>query len=121
MEGVQVCSSSPGPQEQKFPIKSEPDFRSSPGLPSSSGSLNETIVSVPHVQQVHHHHRQQQQQSVEQSQQSDLPLLVGKLLGGCNNSTSNQSPVLISRHHLAKHSHTRSQVSIAILKCTIIQ
>ncbi|OXU30890.1 hypothetical protein TSAR_002611 [Trichomalopsis sarcophagae] len=129
MEGVQVCSSSPGPQEQKFPIKPEPDFRSSPGPMQSLGSnsLNETIVAVSHVQQLHHGHhhhphhqqqahqqqqqaQQQQQQNLEQNQQSDLPLLVGKLLGGCNSSTPNHSPVLIPRHHLTKHSHTRSQV-----------
>ncbi|XP_058806300.1 nuclear hormone receptor FTZ-F1 beta isoform X1 [Phymastichus coffea] len=130
MEGVQVCSSSPSPQEHKFPIKPEPDFRSSPGLQSLAGnSLNETIVAVPHVQQQLHHHQQQQQQqhhhhqhqhqqtqqqqqqqNLEQGQQSDLPLLVGKLLGGCSSSTPNHSPVLIPRHHLTKHSHTRSQV-----------
>ncbi|KAJ8672663.1 hypothetical protein QAD02_003922 [Eretmocerus hayati] len=85
MEGMQVCSSSPGPQDLKFPIKPEPDFRSSPSL-------------------------HQQQQLNETNQQSELPLLVDKLLGGCNSSTPSHSPVLMSRHHLTKHSHTRSQV-----------
>ena len=117
MEGVQVCSSSPGPQEQKYPIKPEPDFRSSPSLQNASGgsgSLKETIVNVSHatqqLQQAQQQH--QHQHSIEQAQQSDLPLLVGKLLGGCNNSTPNHSPVLIPRHHLTKHNHTRSQVSL---------
>lgn len=96
MEGV--CSISPKPQDQKFPIKSEPDFRSSP-------PLNETVVPVPHSSQQHN-----QQTNPEQNQQNDLPLLVGKLLGGCNSSTPNHSPVLVPRHHLTKQHHTRSQV-----------
>ncbi|XP_015181421.1 PREDICTED: nuclear hormone receptor FTZ-F1 beta [Polistes dominula] len=101
MEGVQVCGSSPGPMEQKFPIKPEPDFRSSSGY-ALSGNL-----SLSHNQQL-----QQQRgiENLEQTQQSDLPLLVGKLLGGYNSSTPNHSPVLNPRHHLTKHSHTRSQV-----------
>ncbi|KAK0179581.1 hypothetical protein PV327_005320 [Microctonus hyperodae] len=126
MEGVQVCGASPGPQEQKFPIKPEPDFRSSPAV----GINSHIDTSIPihaqqQLQQQHqqqHHHQQQQQQQqqhqqshpqqreLEQNQQSDLPLLVGKLLGGYNNSTPNHSPVLNPRHHLTKHSHTRSQV-----------
>ncbi|KYQ57508.1 Nuclear hormone receptor FTZ-F1 beta [Trachymyrmex zeteki] len=109
MEGVQVCSTSPGPMEQKFPIKSEPDFRSSPGF--SIGSFHDGGLPMTHNQQLQ---QQQQQQrgieNLEQTQQSDLPLLVGKLLGGYNNSTPNHSPVLNPRHHLTKHSHTRSQV-----------
>ncbi|XP_044595015.1 nuclear hormone receptor FTZ-F1 beta isoform X1 [Cotesia glomerata] len=101
MEGVQVCGASPGPQEQKFPIKPEPDFRSSPGL------IGHVDAAMPlHGQ---HHHHQQQHPQLEQAQQSDLPLLVGKLLGGYS-STPNHSPVLNPRHHLTKHSHTRSQV-----------
>ncbi|XP_051153934.1 nuclear hormone receptor FTZ-F1 beta [Leptopilina boulardi] len=104
MEGVQVCSASPGPQEQKFPIKPEPDFRSSPGL---THGLNDTILPLSHAQQVQQHQRLE---SLEQTQQNDLPLLVGKLLGGYNSSTPNHSPVLNPRHHLTKHSHTRSQV-----------
>ncbi|EZA59860.1 Nuclear hormone receptor FTZ-F1 beta [Ooceraea biroi] len=109
MEGVQVCSTSPGPMEQKFPIKSEPDFRSSPGF--TIGSFHDAGLSMTHNQQLQ---QQQQQQrgieNLEQTQQSDLPLLVGKLLGGYNSSTPNHSPVLNPRHHLTKHSHTRSQV-----------
>ncbi|KYN12483.1 Nuclear hormone receptor FTZ-F1 beta [Trachymyrmex cornetzi] len=109
MEGVQVCSTSPGPMEQKFPIKSEPDFRSSPGF--TIGSFHDGGLPMTHNQQLQ---QQQQQQrgieNLEQTQQSDLPLLVGKLLGGYNNSTPNHSPVLNPRHHLTKHSHTRSQV-----------
>ncbi|XP_011168731.1 nuclear hormone receptor FTZ-F1 beta [Solenopsis invicta] len=109
MEGVQVCSTSPGPMEQKFPIKSEPDFRSSPGF--TLGSFHDGGLPITHNQQLQ---QQQQQQrgieNLEQTQQSDLPLLVGKLLGGYNNSTPNHSPVLNPRHHLTKHSHTRSQV-----------
>ncbi|XP_012536829.1 nuclear hormone receptor FTZ-F1 beta isoform X2 [Monomorium pharaonis] len=109
MEGVQVCSTSPGPMEQKFPIKSEPDFRSSPGF--AIGSFHDGSLPMTHSQQLQ---QQQQQQrgieNLEQTQQSDLPLLVGKLLGGYNNSTPNHSPVLNPRHHLTKHSHTRSQV-----------
>nr|XP_050850031.1 nuclear hormone receptor FTZ-F1 beta [Vespula vulgaris]XP_050850033.1 nuclear hormone receptor FTZ-F1 beta [Vespula vulgaris]XP_050850034.1 nuclear hormone receptor FTZ-F1 beta [Vespula vulgaris] len=105
MEGVQVCGSSPGPVEQKFPIKPEPDFRSSPGY--TLGSFHEGNLSLSHNQQL-----QQQRgiENLEQTQQSDLPLLVGKLLGGYNSSTPNHSPVLNPRHHLTKHSHTRSQV-----------
>ncbi|KYN07547.1 Nuclear hormone receptor FTZ-F1 beta [Cyphomyrmex costatus] len=109
MEGVQVCSTSPGPMEQKFPIKSEPDFRSSPGF--TIGSFHDGGLPMTHNQQLQQ--QQQQQRSIEnleQTQQSDLPLLVGKLLGGYNNSTPNHSPVLNPRHHLTKHSHTRSQV-----------
>lgn len=102
MEGVQVCSTSPGPQEQKFPIKPEPDFRSSPGLIG----LNDTVLPLSHAQQAQQHQRLE---SLEQTQQNDLPLLVGKLLGGYN---PNHSPVLNPRHHLTKHSHTRSQVRI---------
>ncbi|KYN30550.1 Nuclear hormone receptor FTZ-F1 beta [Trachymyrmex septentrionalis] len=109
MEGVQVCSTSPGPMEQKFPIKSEPDFRSSPGF--TIGSFHDGGLPMTHNLQLQ---QQQQQQrgieNIEQTQQSDLPLLVGKLLGGYNNSTPNHSPVLNPRHHLTKHSHTRSQV-----------
>ncbi|XP_053596628.1 nuclear hormone receptor FTZ-F1 beta [Microplitis demolitor] len=115
MEGVQVCSASPGPQEQKFPIKPEPDFRSSPGL--GIGSHVDASMPLSHAQQLHHHHhhhqhqqQHHQQRELEQNQQSDLPLLVGKLLGGYNSSTPNHSPVLNPRHHLTKHSHTRSQV-----------
>lgn len=107
MEGVQVCSASPGPQEQKFPIKPEPDFRSSPGL---THGLNDTILPLSHAQQVQQHQRLE---SLEQTQQNDLPLLVGKLLGGYNSSTPNHSPVLNPRHHLTKHSHTRSQARIS--------
>lgn len=129
MEGVQVCSASPGPthppQEPKFPIKLEPDFRSSPG--PSLGPPNE--VTLTNSQQHQHQHQQQQQQQqqhqqqhqqqqqqlnidgLEQTQQNDLPLLVGKLLGGYNNATPNHSPILNPRHHLTKHSHTRSQAS----------
>lgn len=106
MEGVQVCGASPGPVEQKFPIKPEPDFRSSPGY--TLGSFHEGNLPLSHSQQL-----QQQQRGIEnleQGQQSDLPLLVGKLLGGYNSSTPNHSPVLNPRHHLTKHSHTRSQV-----------
>ncbi|KAM0733193.1 Nuclear hormone receptor FTZ-F1 beta [Formica fusca] len=109
MEGVQVCSTSPGPMEQKFPIKSEPDFRSSPAF--TIGSFHDAGLPMTHNQQLQ---QQQQQQrgieNLEQTQQSDLPLLVGKLLGGYNNSTPNHSPILNPRHHLTKHSHTRSQV-----------
>lgn len=50
---------------------------------------------------------------VQNNQQSDLPLLVGKLLNHTsgNNSTPNQSPVLISRRRLnSKHDLSRSQV-----------
>ncbi|XP_063972544.1 nuclear hormone receptor FTZ-F1 beta [Diachasmimorpha longicaudata] len=102
MEGVQVCSASPGPQEQKFPIKPEPDFRSSDtAMPLSHGQ------GLQHPQQQQHH---PQQRDLEQNQQSDLPLLVGKLLGGYNSSTPNHSPILNPRHHLQKHGHTRSQV-----------
>ncbi|XP_033228928.1 nuclear hormone receptor FTZ-F1 beta [Belonocnema kinseyi] len=111
MEGVQVCNASPGPQEHKFPIKPEPDFRSSPGL---SHSLNDTVLPLSHAQQVQqqqqHQHQHRGLDSLEQTQQNDLPLLVGKLLGGYNCSTPNHSPVLNPRHHLTKHSHTRSQV-----------
>uniref|UniRef100_A0ABD2WY76 Nuclear hormone receptor FTZ-F1 beta n=1 Tax=Trichogramma kaykai TaxID=54128 RepID=A0ABD2WY76_9HYME len=134
MEGVQVCSTSPVMVDQKFSIKTESDFRSSSGIhhqaqSTTSNALNETVVGVSHVQQLHqHHHNHQQQQqqhqqaqsvpkqhqpaqqSAEQAQQSDLPLLVGKLLGGCNSSTPSHSPILVPRHHLTKHSHTRSQV-----------
>lgn len=107
MEGVQVCSTSPGPMEQKFPIKSEPDFRSSPGF--TIGSFHDGGLPMTHNQQLQQ--QQQQQRSIEkleQTQQSDLPLLVDKLLE--YNSTPNHSPVLNPRHHLTKHSHTRSQV-----------
>lgn len=93
--------------EQKF-IKSEPDFRSSPGF--TIGSFHDSGLPMTHNQQL----QQQQQRGIEnleQTQQSDLPLLVDKLLGGYNNSTPNHSPVLNPRHHLTKHSHTRSQVS----------
>ena len=113
MEGVQVCSANPGPQEQKFPIKPEPDFRSSPRL---TLGLNDTIVPLSHAQQVQQQHQHRGLESLEQTQQNDLPLLVGKLLGGYNNSTPNHSPVLNPRHHLTKHSHTRSQASIFIKK-----
>ncbi|XP_046415565.1 nuclear hormone receptor FTZ-F1 beta [Neodiprion pinetum] len=118
MEGVQVCSASPGPTlappEPKFAIKLEPDFRSSPGPPL--GPPNEVTLSTTQQQHQQQQHQQQQQQQqlnidgLEQTQQSDLPLLVGKLLGGYNNATPNHSPVLNPRHHLTKHSHTRSQV-----------
>ncbi|XP_076276262.1 nuclear hormone receptor FTZ-F1 beta [Lasioglossum baleicum] len=111
MEGVQVCGSSPGPMEQKFPIKPEPDFRSSPGF--TLGSFHDAGISLSHGQQMQQQQQQQQQrniENIEQTQQSDLPLLVGKLLGGYNSSTPNHSPVLNPRHHLTKHSHTRSQV-----------
>ena len=123
MEGVQVCSASPGPQEQKFPIKPEPDFRSSPGL---TLGLNDTVLPLSHGQQVQQQQQQQQQHqhrgldSLEQTQQNDLPLLVGKLLGGYNCSTPNHSPVLNPRHHLTKHSHTRSQVRVEKM-CRIIR
>lgn len=112
MEGVQVCSTSPGPMEQKFPIKSEPDFRSSSGF--TIGSFHDAGLPMTHNHQQLQQQQQQQQRGIEnleQTQQSDLPLLVGKLLGGYNNSTPNHSPVLNPRHHLTKHSHTRSQVS----------
>ncbi|XP_071630023.1 nuclear hormone receptor FTZ-F1 beta isoform X2 [Temnothorax longispinosus] len=56
MEGVQVCSTSPGPMEQKFPIKSEPDFRSSPGF--TIGSFHDGGLPMTHNQQL----QQQQQQ-----------------------------------------------------------
>ena len=111
MEGVQVCSASPGPMEQKFPIKPEPDFRSSPGF--TLNSFHDAGLSLAHGQQMQQQQQQQQQrnmENLEQTQQSDLPLLVGKLLGGYNSSTPNHSPVLNPRHHLTKHSHTRSQV-----------
>ncbi|KAG7209555.1 hypothetical protein KM043_015633 [Ampulex compressa] len=113
MEGVQVCGASPGPMEQKFPIKPEPDFRSSPGF--ALGSFHDAGLPLSHGQQLQQQQQQQQQQqrgieNLEQAQQSDLPLLVGKLLGGYNSSTPNHSPVLNPRHHLTKHSHTRSQV-----------
>lgn len=97
--------------EQKFPIKTEPDFRSSPGF--TIGSFHDAGLSMTHNQQL----QQQQQRGIEnleQTQQNDLPLLVGKLLGGYNSSTPNHSPVLNPRHHLTKHSHTRSQVSLYI-------
>lgn len=109
MEGVQICSTSPGPQEQKFPVKPEPDFRASPNL--MINAINDSIIPLSHAQQLHQ--QQQQQRSfdnLEQTQPGDLPLLVGKLLGGYNNSTPSHSPVLNPRHHLTKHSHTRSQV-----------
>ena len=110
MEGVQVCGASPGPQEQKFPIKPEPDFRSSPSLNLNS---HPDVLQLSHSQQLHQQQQHQQQRSLdnlEQTQQSDLPLLVDKLLGGYNSSTPNHSPILNPRHHLTKHSHTRSQV-----------
>lgn len=113
MEGVQICSASPGPQDQKFPIKHEPDFRSSPNL--TIGSLNDTVIPLSHAQQAHQQQQLQQQQrgfdNLEQAQPGDLPLLVGKLLGGYNSSTPSHSPVLNPRHHFTKHSHTRSQVN----------
>lgn len=111
MEGVQVCSASPSPMEQKFPIKPEPDFRSSPGF--ALNSFHDVGLSLAHGQQMQQQQQQQQQrnmENLEQMQQNDLPLLVGKLLGGYNSSTPNHSPVLNPRHHLTKHSHTRSQV-----------
>lgn len=122
MEGVQVCSASPSPMEQKFPIKPEPDFRSSPGF--ALNSFHDVGLSLAHGQQMQQQQQQQQQrnmENLEQMQQNDLPLLVGKLLGGYNSSTPNHSPVLNPRHHLTKHSHTRSQVSVAtaILKSSI--
>ncbi|KOC65370.1 Nuclear hormone receptor FTZ-F1 beta [Habropoda laboriosa] len=111
MEGVQVCGASPGPMEQKFPIKPEPDFRSSPGF--AFGSFHDAGLPMAHGQQMQQQQQQQQRniENLEQTQQNDLPLLVGKLLGGgYNSSTPNHSPVLNPRHHLTKHSHTRSQV-----------
>lgn len=108
MEGVQVCGASPGPQEQKFPIKPEPDFRSSPSL--LIGSHNDGSLGLSHVQQMQQQQQQRGIDGLESTQQSDLPLLVGKLLGGYSSSTPNHSPILNPRHHLTKHSHTRSQV-----------
>ncbi|OAD56427.1 Nuclear hormone receptor FTZ-F1 beta [Eufriesea mexicana] len=108
MEGVQVCGASPGPIEQKFPIKPEPDFRSSPGF--TLGSFHDAGLPLAHGQQMQQQQQQRNIENLEQTQQNDLPLLVGKLLGGYNSSTPNHSPVLNPRHHLTKHSHTRSQV-----------
>lgn len=109
MEGVQVCSTSPGPMEQKFPIKSEPDFQSNQGF--TTGSYHDA-GPMTHNQQLQQQHQQQRVlENLEQAQQSDLPLLVGKLLGGYSSSTPNHSPVLNPRHHLNKHTYTRSQVS----------
>ncbi|XP_014478455.1 PREDICTED: nuclear hormone receptor FTZ-F1 beta [Dinoponera quadriceps] len=109
MEGVQVCSTSPEPMEQKFQIKSEPDFRSSTGF--TIGSFHDAGLPMTHNQQLQQQQQQQRAiETLEQTQQNDLPLLVGKLLGGYNSSTPNHSPVLNPRHHLTKHSHTRSQV-----------
>lgn len=108
MEGVQVCGTSPGPMEQKFPIKPEPDFQSNPGF--TFGSFHDTGLPVNHGQQIQQQQQQRNIENLEQTQQNDLPLLVGKLLGGYNSSTPNHSPVLNPRHHLTKHSHTRSQV-----------
>lgn len=105
MEGVQVCGPSPGPMEQKFPIKPEPDFQSNPRF--TFGSFHDTGLPLVHGQQIQ---QQRNIENLEQTQQNDLPLLVGKLLGGYNSSTPNHSPVLNPRHHLTKHSHTRSQV-----------
>ncbi|XP_033297305.1 nuclear hormone receptor FTZ-F1 beta [Bombus bifarius] len=108
MEGVQVCGASPGPMEQKFPIKPEPDFQSNPGF--TFGSFHDTGLPLNHGQQIQQQQQQRNIENLEQTQQNDLPLLVGKLLGGYNSSTPNHSPVLNPRHHLTKHSHTRSQV-----------
>ncbi|XP_015126825.1 nuclear hormone receptor FTZ-F1 beta [Diachasma alloeum] len=106
MEGVQVCSLSPGPQEQKFPIKPEPDYRSSPGTPQGH---TDPAMPQAHSQSLQHP-QPHPQRDLEPNHQSDLPLLVGKLLGGYSSSTPNHSPILNPRHHLQKHSHTRSQV-----------
>lgn len=109
MEGVQVCGPSPGlGMEQKFPIKPEPDFHSNPRF--TFGSFHDTGLPLVHGQQIQQQQQRNNIENLEQTQQNDLPLLVGKLLGGYNSSTPNHSPVLNPRHHLTKHSHTRSQV-----------
>ncbi|XP_078039334.1 nuclear hormone receptor FTZ-F1 beta isoform X2 [Augochlora pura] len=108
MEGVQVCGSSPRPMELKFSATSEADFRSSPGIMLSS--FHDAGLSLSHSQPMQQQQQQQQQQrdmeNIEQTQQTNLPLFVG----GYNSSTPNHSPVLNPRHHLTKHSYTRSQV-----------